>query len=35
MKDDSEQRINLYEKYPEKIEELDKLIKEYRKPKAE
>ncbi|WP_149304110.1 sulfatase family protein [Pareuzebyella sediminis] len=29
MKDDSEQRVNLYEKYPEKIEELDKLLKEY------
>jgi arylsulfatase A-like enzyme len=35
MKNDSEQRINLYEKYPKRIEELDKLIKEYRKPKSE
>lgn len=30
MKDDSEQRINLYEKYPEKIKEMDKLLQEYR-----
>lgn len=30
MVDDSEQRINLYEKYPEKIEEMDNLIHEYR-----
>jgi len=35
MKDDPEQRINLYEKYPGKIEELDKLLKEYRKPESE
>ena len=30
MKDDPEQRVNLYERYPEKITELDKLLQEYR-----
>jgi len=30
MKDDPEQRVNLYEKYPEKIKELDVLLKQYR-----
>jgi arylsulfatase A-like enzyme len=30
MIDDPEQRINLYEKYPEKIREMDKLLREYR-----
>lgn len=34
MKNDPEQRINLYEKYPEKVEELNELIKEYRKPES-
>ena len=31
MKEDEEQRVNLYEKNPEKVAELDKLLKEYRK----
>ncbi|CAI8183817.1 MAG: Arylsulfatase [Formosa sp. Hel1_33_131] len=31
MKDDPEQRVNLYEKYPEKIIEMDKLLQENRK----
>ena len=31
MKNDSEQRVNLYEKYPEKIAEMDSLIQVYRK----
>ena len=31
MEKDSEQRNNLYEKYPEKIIEMEKLLKEYRK----
>jgi len=31
MKDDPEQRVNLYEKYPGKIREMDKLLQEYRK----
>ncbi len=31
MIEDGEQRINLYDKYPKKIEELDKLLQEYRK----
>jgi len=30
MLDDSEQRVNLYERYPDKIEEMDSLIQEYR-----
>ena len=30
MKDDPEQRVNLYEKYPEKIKEMEKLLQEYR-----
>ncbi len=30
MKDDPEQRINLYDKYPERIKEMDKLLQEYR-----
>ncbi|PQB09073.1 arylsulfatase [Polaribacter filamentus] len=30
MVDDSEQRVNLYEKYPEKIIEMEKLLKGYR-----
>ncbi len=30
MKDDPEQRVNLYEKYPEKIKEMDKLLIEIR-----
>jgi len=30
MGDDPEQRNNLYEKYPDKIEELDSLIQKYR-----
>ncbi|MDX2445010.1 MAG: arylsulfatase [Bacteroidales bacterium] len=30
MEDDSEQRINLFEKYPEKIIEMDNLLHEYR-----
>lgn len=31
MANDAEQRINLYEKFPEKIAELDSLLQEYRK----
>ena len=31
MKEDSEQRVNLYEQYPEKIFEMDSLIQVYRK----
>ena len=30
MSDDSEQRLNLFEKYPEKIEEMDALLEKYR-----
>jgi arylsulfatase A-like enzyme len=30
MKNDPEQRVNLYVKYPEKIEELSKLLQDYR-----
>jgi arylsulfatase A-like enzyme len=30
MKDDPEQRVNLYDKYPDKIEELKNLLNEYR-----
>lgn len=30
MANDSEQRVNLYEKYPEKIQEMDNLLKKYR-----
>ena len=30
MKDDPEQRVNLYEAYPDKIKELEKLLSEYR-----
>ena len=30
MADDSEQRVNLYDEYPEKITEMDKLLQEYR-----
>jgi len=30
MKDDPEQRVNLYQKYPEKIIEMDKLLQENR-----
>jgi len=30
MDNDPEQRVNLYEKYPEKIEEMNKLLQEYR-----
>jgi arylsulfatase A len=29
MKEDSEQRVNLYDKYPEKVKELEQLLKEY------
>ncbi len=29
MKDDPEQRVNLYEKYPEKIKEMDSLLRKY------
>jgi arylsulfatase A-like enzyme len=32
MKDDSEQRLNLYDKYPEKVTELEQLLQENRKP---
>jgi arylsulfatase A-like enzyme len=32
MKDDSEQRINLYDEYPEKIEEMEELLRKYMKP---
>ncbi len=32
MKDDPEQRINLYDKYPDKIKVLDQLLNEIRKP---
>ena len=31
MKEDPEQRVNLYEQYPEKIFEMDSLIQVYRK----
>ena len=31
MKDDPEQGVNLYEKYPEKIKEMGELLQEYRK----
>ena len=30
MVDDAEQRVNLYEAYPERINELDNLLQEYR-----
>ncbi len=30
LESDPEQRINLYEKYPERIKEMDSLLKEYR-----
>ena len=30
MVNDSEQRVNLYDKHPEKIKEMDKLLQEYR-----
>ena len=30
LKDDPEQRVNLYEKYPDRIEEMNKLLQEYR-----
>jgi hypothetical protein len=29
MKDDPEQRVNLYKKYPEKVEALTGLLKKY------
>lgn len=35
MRDDPEQRINLYEEFPEKISSLDSLLQEYRKASAE
>jgi len=31
MKNDPEQRVNLYEKYPEKVKEMEQLLDEYRK----
>jgi len=34
MKEDEEQRINLYNKYPKKVEELKQLLKEYRESKS-
>ena len=34
MKTDPEQRINLYEKYPERITEMDSLIQMYRENSA-
>jgi arylsulfatase A-like enzyme len=30
LESDPEQRVNLYEKYPERIEEMDSLLQEYR-----
>jgi hypothetical protein len=34
MKDDPEQRVNLYEKYPEKISEMDSLLLKYRETES-
>jgi len=33
MVDDPDKRVNLYEKYPDKTSEMDRLIQEYRSVK--
>jgi hypothetical protein len=34
MKNDPEQRVNLYNQYPEKVKELEQLLEEYRKSES-
>lgn len=34
MKEDEEQRVNLYEKYPEKVQEMEDLLRDYRNSRS-